>query len=34
VHEVNHSLEFKALTEASGVNVAGAYADHIVEVSE
>jgi [lysine-biosynthesis-protein LysW]--L-2-aminoadipate ligase len=34
VHEVNHSLEFKALTEASGVNIAGAYADHIVEVAE
>jgi [lysine-biosynthesis-protein LysW]--L-2-aminoadipate ligase len=34
VHEVNHSLEFKALTEASGVNVAGAYADHVVEVTE
>ncbi|MDZ7688502.1 MAG: lysine biosynthesis protein LysX [Halobacteriales archaeon] len=34
VHEVNHSLEFKALTEASGVNVAGAYADHVVEVAE
>lgn len=33
VHEVNHSLEFKALTEASGVNVAGAYADHVVEVA-
>ena len=33
VHEVNHSLEFKALTEASGVNVAGAYADNIVEVA-
>lgn len=33
VHEVNHSLEFKALTEASSVNVAGAYADHIVEVA-
>ena len=34
VHEVNHSLEFKALTEASGVNVAGAYADHIAEVAK
>jgi len=34
VHEVNHSLEFKALTEASGVNVAGAYADHVVEVAK
>lgn len=33
VHEVNHSLEFKALTEASGTNVAGAYADHILEVA-
>lgn len=33
VHEVNHSLEFKALTEASGVNVAGAYADNIVGVA-
>jgi len=33
VHEVNHSLEFKALTEASGVNIAGAYADHVVEVA-
>jgi len=34
VHEVNHSVEFKALTEASGVNVAGAYADHVVEVEK
>jgi [lysine-biosynthesis-protein LysW]--L-2-aminoadipate ligase len=34
VHEVNHSLEFKALTEASGVNVAGRYADHVMEVAE
>ncbi|MFP4188552.1 MAG: lysine biosynthesis protein LysX [Halobacteriales archaeon] len=33
VHEVNHSLEFKALTEASGVNVAGRYADHVLEVA-
>jgi len=34
VHEVNHSLEFKALTEASGVNVASHFADHVLEVSE
>ncbi len=34
VHEVNHSLEFKALTGASGKNVAGAYADHVVEVAK
>ena len=34
VHEVNHSLEFKALTEASGTNVAGAYADHVLEVAK
>lgn len=34
VHEVNHSLEFKALTDASGVNVAGAYAEHVTEVAE
>ncbi|MFP4174449.1 MAG: lysine biosynthesis protein LysX [Halobacteriales archaeon] len=33
VHEVNHSLEFKALTEASGVNVAAEYADHVLEVA-
>lgn len=34
VHEVNHSLEFKALTEASDVNVAAHYADHALEVAE
>jgi len=34
VHEVNHSLEFKALMEASGVNVAAQFADHVLEVSE
>lgn len=34
VHEVNHSLEFKALTEASGVNVAGAFAEHVTEVAK
>jgi [lysine-biosynthesis-protein LysW]--L-2-aminoadipate ligase len=34
VHEVNHSLEFKALTEASGVDVAAEYANHIIEVSK
>ena len=34
VHEVNHSLEFKKLTEASGVNVAAEYADHTLEVAE
>ncbi|MDY6780817.1 MAG: lysine biosynthesis protein LysX [Halobacteria archaeon] len=32
VHEVNHTLEFKALTEATGVDVAGAFADHLEEV--
>ncbi|MFP4631916.1 MAG: RimK family alpha-L-glutamate ligase [Halobacteriales archaeon] len=29
VHEVNHTLEFKALTEASGVDIAAEYADHL-----
>jgi [lysine-biosynthesis-protein LysW]--L-2-aminoadipate ligase len=33
VHEVNHSVEFKALTDASGVNVAAEYADHVMEVA-
>ena len=29
VHEVNHTLEFKALTEATGVDVAAAFVDHV-----
>ncbi|XGI83567.1 lysine biosynthesis protein LysX [Halorutilales archaeon Cl-col2-1] len=31
VHEVNHSLEFKALTEATGIDVASEYVDYIEE---
>ncbi len=31
VHEVNHTLEFKALTEASGVDVAAEFTDHLEE---
>ncbi|MDY7081165.1 MAG: RimK family alpha-L-glutamate ligase, partial [Halobacteria archaeon] len=31
VHEVNHTLEFKALTDATGVNVAAEFADYVVE---
>jgi [lysine-biosynthesis-protein LysW]--L-2-aminoadipate ligase len=29
VHEVNHTLEFKALTDATGVDVAAAFVDHV-----
>ena len=33
VHEVNHTLEFKALTEASDVDVAAEFTDHLEEIA-
>lgn len=33
VHEVNHTLEYKSLTEATGVDTAAAFADYVEEVA-